>query len=204
MLSAVWPPSVGSSASGFSRDDDLLDDFRRDRLDVGAVRELRVGHDRGRIRVDQHDLVAFFLQRLAGLHAGVVEFAALPDDDGAGADDENFVDARCLWAWWEAGLRRAVAAKLDGVWQGFPACKGLDFRTSGRMRKSRRLRYQTFRPARGRRRVPCGPSRSGPRGFSTIRAASRCACPDLLRAMCVALTCGPGRQTAAQNVRRQA
>ena len=35
--------------------DDLLDDLRGDRLDVGGVGELRVGHDRRRVGVDQDD-----------------------------------------------------------------------------------------------------------------------------------------------------
>ena len=54
-LSAVWPPSVGSSASGRSRSMIFSTALDRDRLDVGAVRELRVGHDRRRVRVDQDD-----------------------------------------------------------------------------------------------------------------------------------------------------
>ena len=33
--------------------DHLLDELRRDRLDVGRVGELRVGHDRRRVGVDQ-------------------------------------------------------------------------------------------------------------------------------------------------------
>ena len=82
----------GEQGVGLLADDDFFDHFRRDRLDVGAVGELRVGHDGGRVGVDQDDLVAFLLERLAGLDAGVVEFTALADDDGAGADDENFVD----------------------------------------------------------------------------------------------------------------
>src|SRR3989442_11127898 len=45
--------------------------FRSDRLpgdglDVGDVGRGRVGHDRGRVAVDQDDLVALFAQRLAG------------------------------------------------------------------------------------------------------------------------------------------
>ena len=36
--------------------DDLGDDLPGDRLDVGAVGHLRVGHDGGRVGVDQHDL----------------------------------------------------------------------------------------------------------------------------------------------------
>ena len=68
-----------------------FDHLRRDRLDVGAIGKFRIGHDRGRIRVHEHDLVAFLAQRFAGLHAGVIELAALPDDDRAGADEENFL-----------------------------------------------------------------------------------------------------------------
>ena len=71
--------------------EDELDHFRRDRLDVGAISKLRIGHDRGRVRIHEHDLVAFFAQRLAGLHARVIKLAALPDDDRAGTDEEDFV-----------------------------------------------------------------------------------------------------------------
>ena len=53
------------------------------RLDVGAVGHLRIGHDGGRIGVGQHHLVAFRLERLAGLRAGVVELGRLADDDRA-------------------------------------------------------------------------------------------------------------------------
>jgi len=73
-------------------DDDLLDDLRIDRLDVGAEGELRVRHDRGRIGIDKHHLVAFLAQGLASLDAGVVELTALADDDGAGTDDEDGFD----------------------------------------------------------------------------------------------------------------
>ena len=68
-------------------DDDFFDGFGRDGFDVGAVGELRVGHDGGRVGVDEDDAVAFFAEGFAGLGAGVVEFARLADDDGAGADD---------------------------------------------------------------------------------------------------------------------
>jgi len=69
--------------------DDLLDHLPGDRLDVGDVGHVRVGHDRRRIAVDEDDLVALLAQRLAGLGAGIVELARLPDDDGTGADDED-------------------------------------------------------------------------------------------------------------------
>ena len=51
------------------RDDDFFHHLRRDRLDVSAVRKLRVRHDRRRIRVHEDDRVALLLERLTGLHA---------------------------------------------------------------------------------------------------------------------------------------
>src|SRR5690606_29266176 len=72
--------------------DDLLDHFRRDRLDVGGVGQFRVGHDRGRVRIDQDDPVALGLERLARLHARIVELARLSDDDRTRADDQDALD----------------------------------------------------------------------------------------------------------------
>ena len=69
--------------------DDLLDDRRRDRLDIGDVGRLRVGHDRGRVRVHQDDPEALGAQRLAGLGSRVVELAGLADDDRPGADQQD-------------------------------------------------------------------------------------------------------------------
>ena len=62
-----------------------------DRLDVGHIGGSRVGHDGGRIAVDQDDLVTFLAQSFAGLHARVIELAGLADDDGAGTDDQDAV-----------------------------------------------------------------------------------------------------------------
>ena len=76
--------------------DDLGDEIGRDRLDIGCIGQVRVRHDRGRIGVDQDDAVALGLQRLAGLGAGIVELAGLPDDDGARADDEDGFDICAL------------------------------------------------------------------------------------------------------------
>ena len=76
--------------------DDLLDDLPGDRLDVGDIGHVRVGHDRRRIAVDENDPVTLFAQRLAGLRAGIVELARLPDDNGAGADDENAFEVSAL------------------------------------------------------------------------------------------------------------
>ena len=74
--------------------DDLLDELRRDRLDVRGVGELRVGHDRRRVGVDQDDADALLAQHAAGLGAGVVELAGLADDDRAGPDDEDATRCR--------------------------------------------------------------------------------------------------------------
>ena len=90
------PAHGGQQRVGALGSDDLGDDLRRDRLDVGGVRQLRVRHDRGRIGIDQDDAVALGLQRLAGLGARIVELAGLSDDDGARADDEDGLDVRAL------------------------------------------------------------------------------------------------------------
>ena len=63
-----------------------------ERLDVRARRELRVGHDRRRVRVHQDDVVPLLAQRLGALRARVVELARLPDDDGARADEEDALE----------------------------------------------------------------------------------------------------------------
>ena len=72
--------------------DDPFERLGRQRLDVRPVRELRIGHDRGRVRVDQDDAVALVLEGLAGLRSRVVELDGLPDDDRARTDDEDRLD----------------------------------------------------------------------------------------------------------------
>ncbi len=76
---------------------DLGDDLGRDRLDISGIGELGVGHDRRRVGVDQHDPVALLLQSLAGLCARVIELACLPDDDRAGANDEDGFYVGAFW-----------------------------------------------------------------------------------------------------------
>ncbi|MNU56136.1 hypothetical protein D3C71_452240 [compost metagenome] len=78
----------GQQRIGLFTLDDLFDGLPGDGLDVGDVGRFRVRHDRGRVAVHQDGAVALGLEGLARLRAGVVEFAGLPDDDGAGADDE--------------------------------------------------------------------------------------------------------------------
>ncbi len=72
---------VGSSASGRSLAMMRSKDRRGDRLDVGGVGHLRVGHDGGRVGVDQDDANALFAQHAARLGAGIIELAGLADHD---------------------------------------------------------------------------------------------------------------------------
>ncbi len=62
-----------------------------DGFDVGPVGQVRIGHDRRRVGVDQDDLVSLFLEGLECLGAGVIELAGLSDDDGARADEHYFL-----------------------------------------------------------------------------------------------------------------
>ena len=73
------------------------DDFPGDRLDVGTVGHARIGHDGGRVGVDENDGIAFLTEGLARLRPGVVELTRLTDYDGAGADQENLAQVGSLW-----------------------------------------------------------------------------------------------------------
>ena len=77
------PSQGGQQRVGAFAADDFVEVFRSHRLEVCAVGKLGVGHHRGRIAVEKHQLVALLLQDLAGLHAGIVELATLANDDGA-------------------------------------------------------------------------------------------------------------------------
>ncbi len=78
----------------------FLDDLRQcpppERLDIGGVRHLRVGHDGRWIGVRQHHTVPLFPQRLAGLRTGIVELAGLTDDNRPSTDDEHAFDVGAL------------------------------------------------------------------------------------------------------------
>src|SRR4029079_14746368 len=65
-------------------------------LDVRAIGELGVRHDRRRVRVHQRHVVALAPQDLARLRARVVELARLPDHDRSGADDEDALEVGAL------------------------------------------------------------------------------------------------------------
>ncbi len=72
--------------------DHLLDHLPGQRLDVGRIGHVRVGHNRRRIAIDQYDLIAFLTQRLARLGARVIKLAGLTDDDRTAADQQNLLD----------------------------------------------------------------------------------------------------------------
>ena len=76
--------------------DHLAHPLRRHGLDVGAIGELGVGHDRVRVRVHQDDRVAFFLEGLHRLRAGIVELRRLPDHDRARPDQQDPMEISSL------------------------------------------------------------------------------------------------------------
>ena len=69
--------------------DDPFDHLPVDRLDIGHVSHVRIGHDRGGVGVNQNHPEPLFAQRLARLRAGIVELTGLTDDDRASANDQN-------------------------------------------------------------------------------------------------------------------
>ena len=87
---------VGQEGVGALALDDLCDGIRRDRLDIGAVGDVRVGHDGRRVGVHEDDLVAERLEALARLRAGVVELARLANDDRTRADDQDLLNVSTL------------------------------------------------------------------------------------------------------------
>ena len=76
---------------------DLFDVSWSQRLDVSSVGDLRVGHDRCRVRIHQHDFITLGLQRLARLGSGVVKLGRLANHDRARPDHENLCDVIPAW-----------------------------------------------------------------------------------------------------------
>ena len=69
--------------------DDPFEVLDRQRTDDHGPAHVRIGHDRGRIRVHEDRFDAFAPQREAGLDSGVVELGRLTDDDGPRTDDQD-------------------------------------------------------------------------------------------------------------------
>ena len=64
---------------------------------AGTAGQLGIGHDRGRVRIDEDDTIALLLQRLDRLRARIIELARLADDDRSCADDEDRGDVGAFW-----------------------------------------------------------------------------------------------------------
>ena len=87
----------GQDGIGTLFGNDLFNRLPSDGFDVGDVCCCRVGHDRGRVAVDQNDFITLFAQSFASLYARVVKLTGLANDDGASANDENAFKVGPLW-----------------------------------------------------------------------------------------------------------
>ena len=65
---------------------------RGDGFNIGRVRHIRVGHNRGRVGVYEDDAITLCPQGFAGLGAGIIKLAGLTDDNRPRADDDNRVN----------------------------------------------------------------------------------------------------------------
>ena len=72
---------------------DFFDVFLFEGLEINMIGIDLIGHDGGRVGVDEHHLNAFLAQRAGGLGAGIIEFTRLTDDNGAAADNQHGADA---------------------------------------------------------------------------------------------------------------
>ena len=87
---------IGQDGVGTFFFNDTLHHLGGERLDVHVVGNVRVGHDGGRVGVDQHGLHALGFEGAAGLRAGIVKLRRLTDDDRAGTDDQHLFNGRIL------------------------------------------------------------------------------------------------------------
>ena len=84
--------SIGSLAA-----ENVGDTFEVERLEIRAIGETRVGHDRRRVRVHNDRAEAVLPQDLQSLAARIVELAGLPDHDRAGADQADRLEIMPPW-----------------------------------------------------------------------------------------------------------
>ncbi len=109
----------GQQPVGSLAGDHRLHGLDRERLEVDRVGDVRVGHDRGRVRVDEDRPDALRPQRATGLRAGVVELGRLADHDRARAEDQD--RARSLGAGRSPSLDRHRPAVTPAPWRGHAA-----------------------------------------------------------------------------------
>ncbi len=106
-------PQVGENGIGALLFDDFLQGFDVQGLDVRHIGHFRVRHDRRGVGVHEDHVVTELLQGLAGLGSRIIELAGLSDDDGAGSDDQDFLDVS---PWGHFGILYRVECISD-----FPA-----------------------------------------------------------------------------------
>ena len=82
----------GEHSVGFFLGNDGFQGLGQQRLDVGGVGQLGIGHHRGGVGIDEDDAIALRAQGLDCLGTGVVKFGGLADNDGTGAWDEDGVN----------------------------------------------------------------------------------------------------------------
>ena len=121
--------------------DNRSHDLRGDRLDVGGVGDTRVGHDGGRVGVDEDDAQALLLQDAACLGARVVELARLADDNGARSDDEDgrqIVPAGHQWVSLAAVIREMKRSNSSSPSCGPAAASGWYWTENAGISRARR------------------------------------------------------------------
>ena len=163
------PAHRGQQRVGPLLRDDLFHPLGRHRLDVGPVGDLRIGHDRRRIRVHQDDPVTLLLERAHRLGARVVELGALADDDRPGADQEDRGEVSAL------GHRASIAVSGPASSRGaHPVAARSLLRVAHKMRDvgGAREGRVPLREAPGSRPTPRS-GKIGPRAGS-LRRAPRC------------------------------
>ena len=95
--------------------DDHLDELRGNGLDVGRISELRIGHDRRRVGVDQDHSEAFIPEHSTSLGTGVVELASLPNDNRSGSNDEDRFDVMTSRHYAPADSRRSRSSRISAT-----------------------------------------------------------------------------------------
>ncbi|OPY85001.1 MAG: hypothetical protein A4E71_02346 [Smithella sp. PtaU1.Bin162] len=77
---------------GFFIFDDFHERLEIQRFNIGNIGHARIGHDCSRVRIDKDDLVTQLAQCFTGLRSGIIKFTGLPDNDGAGTDNQHFLN----------------------------------------------------------------------------------------------------------------
>ena len=97
--------------------DNLADEIRGDRLDIGGISQIRVRHDGRGVRVDQNDPIPLFAQGFYRLCAGVIELTCLSDHDGASSDYEDRGDVFAFWHGEASRLGRLGKRARSMLWR---------------------------------------------------------------------------------------